>query len=123
MYDIIIWGSTKQEHDCRLQDVLDAMRAANLKLNREKCVSEVTELTFVGDFTSNECIKPDKRKVSAIEMMPRPQLKKDVQQFLGMVNYLGEFIPNLSTKAAALRKLLENKKGKVLGCRTGGIRV
>ncbi len=36
--DIIVWGSSKEEHDERLKAVLDRIRAANLKLNKEKCV-------------------------------------------------------------------------------------
>ncbi|CAM4384463.1 unnamed protein product [Lepidochelys kempii] len=106
MDDIVMWRSTKDEHDCRLQEILDATRAANLKLNREKCVLGVTELTFVGDVISNKGVKSDKRKVSAIEICL--QSKKDVQQFLGMVNYLRKFKPNLPTKAVTLRKLPEN---------------
>ncbi|CAM5118839.1 unnamed protein product [Natator depressus] len=71
-------GSTEEEHDHRFQEVLDATRAANLKLNREKCVLEVAELTFVLNIISNKGVKSDKRKISAIEMMLRPQSKKEV---------------------------------------------
>ena len=37
MDDIIVWGSTKAEHDERLKQFLKATRTANLKLNKEKC--------------------------------------------------------------------------------------
>ena len=46
-----------------------------LKLNKDKCQLGVRELTFVGDILSGEGIRPDPRKVSAIENMPRPQCK------------------------------------------------
>ncbi|CAM4553808.1 unnamed protein product [Caretta caretta] len=92
--DFVIWGSTKEEHNHKLWEVLHTTRAANLRLNREKRILEVTELTFVWDIISNEGVKPDKRKISATEMMPCPKSKKDVQQFLGMVNYLRKFKPN-----------------------------
>ena len=36
-----------------------------------------------------------------------PTNKKELQGFLGMVNYLGKFLPNLSDVSAPLRKLLE----------------
>lgn len=107
MDDIIIWATTKSEHDKRLKAVLDATRKANLKLNRDKCQFGVTELTFVGDIVSSEGVRPDPRKVSAIKNMPRPQNKKDVQRFNGMVTYMGKFIPNLSEKMAPLRQLTE----------------
>lgn len=109
MDDIIVWGTTKAEHDMRLRKVLEATRKANLKLNKEKCQLGVKELTFVGNILSSEGVRPDPRKVSAIENMPRPQCKKDVQRFNGMINYMGKFIPNLSEKMAPLRQLTEKK--------------
>ena len=109
MDDIIVWGSTKAEHDERLKQVLKATRTANLRLNKEKCQLGVKELTFVGDILSSEGIRPDPRKVSAIENMPQPQCKKDIQRFNGMINYMGKFIPNLSECMAPLRQLTEKK--------------
>ncbi|CAI5671480.1 unnamed protein product [Oreochromis niloticus] len=109
MDDIIVWGSTKAEHDMRLRNVFEATRKANLKLNKEKCQLGAKELTFVGDILSSEGIRPDPQKVSAIENMPRPQCKKDVQRFNGMINYMGKFIPNFSEKMAPLRQLTEKR--------------
>ena len=109
MDDIIVWGSTKAEHDERLRNVLEATRKANLRLNKEKCQLRVSELTFVGDILSSKGIRPDPRKVSAIENMPRPQCKKDVQRFNGMINYMAKFIPHLSERMAPLRQLTEKR--------------
>ena len=39
--------------------------------------------------------------------MPTPTNKPELQRFLGMVNYLGKFVPQLSNTTAPLRKLLE----------------
>ena len=36
-----------------------------------------------------------------------PESKKELQRFLGMINYLGKFVPNLSENTENLRKLLE----------------
>lgn len=66
-------------------------------------------MTFVGDIISSEGIRPDQRKVSATDNMTRPQYKKDVQRFNGMVNYMAKFIPNLSEKMAPLRHFTEKK--------------
>ena len=109
MDDIIVWGSTMQEHNQRLQEVFAASRKANLKLNREKCVFGVSELTFVRDTISAEGIKPDIAKVKAIRDFATPQNKKDVQRFLGMVNYQARYVPDLSSKTQILRNLTEDK--------------
>lgn len=109
MDDIIIWGSTKAEHNERLAAALKATRKVNFKLNREKCVFRVQELTFLGDRLTVDGIKPDPEKVSALRNMERPTPKGDIQKFLGDVNYQGKFIPDLSTKSALLRSLLDCK--------------
>jgi hypothetical protein len=40
-------------------------------------------------------VKPDPRKIEAITKMPIPTSQVELQRFLGMVNYLGKFIPHL----------------------------
>ena len=35
--------------------------------------------------------------------MPAPTNQKELQRFLGIITYLGKFLPNLSTKTAPLR--------------------
>ncbi len=107
MDDIIIAGATLEEHDNNLTKVLDIARKYNLKLNPDKCVFRQTELTFLGEVIGSDGIKPDGRKVEAIRSMQQPTSKKDVQRFLGMVNYLGKFVPNLSEKSQPLRELLD----------------
>ena len=109
MDDIVVWGSTKEEHDDRLSQVLEIARKSNLKLNRDKCEFRVNQLTFIGDLISQDGIKPDPKKVAAIKNMERPKCKQEVQRFLGMINYQGKFIQDLSTKSAALRILLDKK--------------
>lgn len=109
MDDIIVWGSTREEHDARVREVLDLTRKSNLKLNRDKCEFAVKSLTFVGDVISEEGVKPDPRKTSAIVNMERPQNKEEVRRFMGMVTYLAKFIPQLSAQSAPLRCLIEQK--------------
>nr|XP_029732663.1 uncharacterized protein LOC115268706 [Aedes albopictus] len=40
--------------------------------------------------------------------MPKPKTKSDVLRLLGLLKYLGKFIPNLSKRTAALRELSRN---------------
>ena len=45
------------------------------------------------------------KKVSAIKQAPTPKTVEQLESFLGMINYYGKFIPNLSTIAALLNRL------------------
>ena len=104
--DIIVWGSTRDEHEQKLRAVLDRLQEKNLKLNKEKCELFATELTFIGDRVGADGVKVDPEKVKVVQDMKPPQNKKELQQFLGMINYLVKWIPDCATKTAPLRELL-----------------
>ena len=53
--------------------------------------------------------KPSQRKVKAIQEMPPPQCKKQVQSFIGMVNYLSKFSAQLLELAEPICKLSKEK--------------
>lgn len=105
--DIIVFGRDREQHDKALKEVLDKIRESGLKLNKKKCKIGVTETTFLCHVISAEGIKPDHRKIEAIANMQSPSNKTELQRFLGMVTYLGKFVPNLSDETApetAVRK-------------------
>lgn len=79
-----------------------------MKFNKDKIQYKVPEVKYLGLVFSKEGVKPDKNKVEAIVKMKKPQNKKDVQRFLGMLNFLHNFLPNLSIVAAPLRELIRN---------------
>lgn len=61
---------------------------------------------FLVDILSAEGImKTDENKIKAILSMPCPTDKNDVLRIMGMINFIGKFIPNLSVKTSALREL------------------
>ena len=76
--------------------MFDRIRLSGLKLNYLKCILCKPEMTLLGHGISTHGVKPDPRKTSAIRNIPVPTTKVELQRFLGMVNYLGKFIPNLA---------------------------
>lgn len=107
MDDILVWGADKEQHDKRPRQLLDRIRSINLKLNKDKCKIAMTEIQYIGHILSAEGLKPDQEKVRAIMDMPQLHDKATLMRFLGMVQYLSKFIPNISDVSAPLRKLLE----------------
>ena len=105
--DILIWGKDKKEHNERLCAVLDRIKQANMKLNKSKCKIGLSEVAYVGHTFGTEGLKPSSEKVRAIMEIPEPRNKKELQRFMGTVNYLGKFISNLSGINQPLRQLLE----------------
>lgn len=54
-------------------------------------------------------------KVNAILEMPHPEDKRGVLRVLGIMNFIGKFIPNLSSKTLHLRQLLHDDIMKMGG--------
>lgn len=104
--DIIVGGKHLKEHDENLQKVLDRARKVRLRLNPQKCRFQLKEVSYVGHVFTEQGLKSDPAKIQAITDIPPPQDKAALQRFLGMINYLGKFIPNHSNIAAPLHQLL-----------------
>lgn len=104
--DILVWGTNEKEHDESLRQVLDRARKSNLKLSLKKCKVKREEVQYVGHVLSKDGIKPDPEKVRAVKSMKAPTNVKELRTFLGFIQYLAKFIPNLSEVSAPLRELL-----------------
>ena len=60
-------------------------------------------------------VRPDPDKVAAVQGVPTPTCVSDVRRFLGMVNQLNKFTPNLAEKTKPLCDLLVKKNQWVWG--------
>ena len=60
---------------------------------------------FMGHLLTEYGLEADPEKVEAIVKMPTPTNMKFLKEFLGMVQYLSKFIPQLSEKTGPLREL------------------
>ena len=56
--DIIIHGKNTEEHDRRLQRVLERLKEKNLTLNAENCRFHMTQMVFMGLVLSDNGIGP-----------------------------------------------------------------
>ena len=113
--DVLVHGSTKDGHNQNLDAVLKRMQEANLTLNEEKCQFCTTEVHFLGQIVDVSGVRPDPEKVAVIQNFPKPTCVGDIRQFLGMVNQLNKFTPNLADKTKPLNNLLVKKNQWVWG--------
>ena len=103
--DIIVYGSSQEEHDRELKKILTRLKEYNVSLNREKCEFSKSEIEFYGHVFSADGIKPDPKKITAILEMDPPQNASEVKSLLGMAQYVSRFIPNYATITSPLRAL------------------
>ena len=89
---------------------LEKAQKIGMTLNVEKCKFKETELIYLGHKLTVNGIEPDENKIKSILEMPKPEDEKDVQRLLGLIHYVGKFIPNLSELTATSRELLVKDK-------------
>ncbi|CAC5423835.1 unnamed protein product [Mytilus coruscus] len=107
--DILVWGTTRKEHDDRLHSVLNRCQEVGLTLNAEKCKFRVKEVTYIGHTLSADGVRPDQEKNTGYQRNAGSNRQKGVQRLLGTINYLAKFVPNMSTVTEPIRKLLKEE--------------
>ena len=93
------------DHDRNLIALLQRCKERNFKLNKDEFVFKQQKLNYCSHILTSEGILPDPAKVEAITQMPRPRSKTEVRRLLGMINYLGKFLPQLSDVSEPLTNL------------------
>ena len=109
MDDVLVHGQAQEEHDQRLDKVLQRMAEHGLTLNRDKCQFSQRRVKFLGQVIDKDGVHPDSGKVQAIQEFRRPKNIGDIRRFLGMCNHLAKFAPNLAEVTKPLRELLSKR--------------
>ena len=84
--DILVCGSTKEEHDQRFKLALERCEDIGLTLNKDKCVIDASCVTYIGHVLTSQGIRPDETKVKCILEMPAPTDKKGGMRLLGTMH-------------------------------------
>ena len=93
------------DHDKNIIGALQRAREIGLRFNASKFRFRTTSVSYRGHTFTAAGLLPDPKKIKAVQEMPDPKDVKAVQTFLGLVNYMARFIPNLTDIAAPLRQL------------------
>ena len=104
--DILVTGKTRHDHLKHLKEVLARLTKAGVRLKLKKCVFLRNEVIYLGHRINSDGIQPVESKVRAIHEAPAPTNIKELQAFLGMLNYYACYLPNLPTVLAPLHELL-----------------
>lgn len=94
--DILVASKTEEEHCSHLRVLFQRLEEHGLKLKLSKCTFGVPTLTFLGHEISSAGIKPTDDRVTAILDFPQPTSIKQVQRFLGMINFYPRFLKGLA---------------------------
>ena len=106
--DIVVYGTSEEDHDANLINLLNVAQVEGLVLNSKKLELKRPRVSFFGAEYSVESMHPCPKKIQGItEMTPPPIDKQQLASFIGMVTYMGNFMPHLSHHTEPLRAMLK----------------
>ncbi|KAM7281959.1 uncharacterized protein ISCGN_002117 [Ixodes scapularis] len=91
-----------------LHKVLTRLQDAGLKLRLDKCVLLTPRVEYLGHAITQAGLAPAPRRIEAVLKAPKPKNKKELQSYLGLINFYRRFLPNLSTHLEPLHRLLRD---------------
>uniref|UniRef100_A0A0W0FRD0 Reverse transcriptase-rnase h-integrase n=1 Tax=Moniliophthora roreri TaxID=221103 RepID=A0A0W0FRD0_MONRR len=109
MDDILIYSKSKEQHEIRMQRLLQRLKEQDLYLKPHKCRFNVDKIDFLGLIIWPGHILMDSVKLVGISEWPAPTTVTGVQSFTGFTNFYWKFIGNYSAITKPLYDL--TKKG------------
>ena len=107
--DLLIASEREEDHLSHLNEVSKRLKENNITLNFQKCGFRKHETTFLGHIISAQGIRPDPDKIQAIRHFNFPTNRKQLQGFLGTINFSAKFSKDISKEIVPILELL--KKG------------
>src|SRR6266446_1566449 len=110
MDDILIYSASLTDHQRITQEILQTLCSYKLFLRPEKCKFEHQEVDYLRLVISKDHVAVDPVKVQGVTDWPQPTKVKDVQSFIGFVNFYRRFIQNFSEITCPLHALTQKSK-------------
>ena len=107
--DMFIYRKNDRDHDANIINLFNVAQKEGLIFNSKKCAIKQESVKFFGRVFSAEGYSPDLEKIQGISEMTPPQMKQELQSFLGAVKYLQTFVPHLSSNTEPLQALLKKE--------------
>ena len=106
--DILVTGSTEEEHLANVERVLERLQRYGIRAKRAKCAFMSSSVEYLGHRVDATGLHTTKSKVEAVQEAPQPSSVPELRSFLGLVHYYGKFMPNLATLLNPLNLLLKD---------------
>jgi hypothetical protein len=106
--DIFVFSDSIEEHEKHLGLVFDKLRKAQLYLEESKLDLYSKKMDCLGHIIDDRGIHADTDKMNRIREWRTPRNKHDVQRFLGLVQYLAHFMPDVTAYTGPLSAIQKN---------------
>ena len=108
--DILILGSSFEEHLALVHRVLTVLHEQGLKIKLSKCSWVQAEVKYLGHLVGRTGMRKLPEYIQKIDGFPKPATVKELRSFLGFVNFQRKFVPHCSTIAKPLSRVTGGRK-------------
>ena len=105
--DIVVYGTSEEDHDANLINLLNVAQVEGLVLNSKKLELKQPRVSFFRAEYSAEGMHHCPKKIQDITEMTPPIDKQQLASFIGMMTYMGNFVPHLSHHMEPLMAMLK----------------
>ena len=110
MDDITIASKDAKEHQQHLKSVFERLQKYGIKIRPDKCSFADKSIEYLGFIVDGNGFHITSRYKSKIDNIPIPKTKKQLQRFIGLVQYLHKFIPALQLQLAPFHALIHKNR-------------
>jgi hypothetical protein len=108
--DLTVYSKNRLDHFGHLRKVLMRCKKFSISLNPSKSIFGITKGKILGHIFSDSGISIDPERIVAILNLPTPASKKEVQAFMGIINFVRRFVPDFALMVKPIHNLLKQDR-------------
>ena len=100
--NVIVHGKDNKDHDRNLHHLMKVAQKCGLVFNAAKCFIQTPQIKFFGMVYNANGVHPDPEKCAEIQAIPTPKNVTEIQQFLGIIQFMAPVISKLADQTTPL---------------------
>jgi hypothetical protein len=108
--NIFIFSYMLEDYKCDLEYVFQKLCENHLFIEKEKCNLYSISMDSLGHCVDDQGLHADADKMACIQEWHTPKNLKEVQWFLGLVQYLAHFMPDITAYTGPLSAICRNEQ-------------
>jgi hypothetical protein len=108
--DLTVYSRNRQDHFDHLRKVFLRCRKFGMSLNPTKSIFGVTQGKLLGHIVSDSGISIDPERVITIQNLQAPSSKKEIQSFMGKINFVRRFILDFARMVKPIHNMLKQDR-------------
>jgi hypothetical protein len=108
--DLTVYSKNRSDHFGHFRNILMQCRKFGIYLNPSKSIFDVTKGKLLGHIVFDSRISIHRERIVAILNLPAPISKKEVQAFMGVINFVRRFFLDFSVMVKPIHNIFKQDR-------------